>query len=138
FSRTHHMPRREVVVPDGSKEGLSSERTEDRLSRIERENALMRVDMEWEKTRSRFLYRNGSEPPAGTAVFGLVLGLVASVFLFYWGATPGNGWATWIGVVALLIAIAGARYHQRNYASFKHAKDAYQKRRAELMQTDCQ
>jgi hypothetical protein len=115
-----------------SNEPLPPEGDEQRLAKIERENAVLRLDLEWQQTRQGFLDEGGNEPSAAFPFFVLLLGLILSALCFYLGATNGKEWGVLLGIVFLVAAIGGARYTYVKYSDFRQRKNAYQQRRAEL------
>jgi hypothetical protein len=108
----------------------------DRLAQLERQNALLQIDLDWERERQGFLFR-GIEPSpllfitpvAATSITFLVI--LALAFQTEMRSVTG---AFVVGMLLLFGGAIGTAYHYRRYSAFTKAKDRYSRQRAAIDQ----
>ena len=119
-----------------------TQRIEQDVQAIKRQNELEQLDRDWQMRREQFLTRdrdgNLQQPGAGGGIAILIGSLLVAAFGIFWTVSllnaGGPPMMALFGVVFTLAAIGGGIFGMIKSRGYREAEQAYQRERARLLQ----
>ena len=104
----------------------------DKLSRLEKENQLARLDRDWERHKQQYMIadkRGHKHEPTSMSVFGPLVGGVCGIGFMFFAVGSGNGAVIPFGLLFIAVGVVTAMVNRAKHKDFLKARRRYRKQR---------